>query len=79
MLILKKSYEIFKKYDEEGYIYLSIDGNNRSIALKDFRENKFKMYQREYNNDRLLVEVKKDYDTYSTMKKYNIKRDIRLC
>ena len=62
-----ESYEIFKKYDEEGYIYLSIDGNNRSIALKDFRENKFKMYQREYPTDRLLVEVKKDYDTYSTM------------
>ena len=62
-----ESYEIFKKYDEEGYIYLSIDGNNRSIALKDFRQNKFKMYQREYPTDRLLVEVKKDYDTYSTM------------
>ena len=62
-----ESYEIFKKYDEEGYIYLSIDGNNRSIALKDFREDSFKMYQREYPTDRLLVEVKKDYDTYSTM------------
>jgi hypothetical protein len=63
-----ESYEIFKKYDEEGYIYLSIDGNNRSIALKDFREDSFKMYQREYPTDRLLVEVKKDYDTYSTMR-----------
>lgn len=62
-----ESYEKFKKYDEEGYTYLSIDGNNRSIALKDFRENSFKMYQREYPTDRLLVEVKKDYDTYSTM------------
>ena len=49
----------YLKYDEEGYIYLSIDGNNRSIESKDFRENKFKMYQREYT-DRLLVEVK-DY------------------
>ena len=37
------------------------------LHLKDFRENKFKMYQREYPTDRLLVEVKKDYDTYSTM------------
>ena len=54
-----ESYEIFKKYDEEGYIDLSIDGNNRSIALKDFRENNFKMYQREYPTDRLLVEVKR--------------------
>ena len=62
-----ESYEIFKKYDEEGYIYLSIDGNNRSISLKDFREDQFKMYQREYPTDRLLVEVKKDYNTYSTM------------
>ena len=62
-----ESYEIFKKYDNEGYIYLSIDGNNRAISLKDFREDKVKMYHREYPTDRNTIEVKKDYDTYSTM------------
>ena len=62
-----ESYEYFKKLDEEGYTYLSIDGNNRSISLKDFRNNEFKMYQREYPYERGIIEVKKDYATYQTM------------
>lgn len=62
-----ESYEYFKKLDEEGYTYLSIDGNNRSIALKDFRNNEFKMYQKEYPYERGIIEVKSEYATYETM------------
>ena len=29
------SMKYLNNYDEEGYIYLSIDGNNRSIALRN--------------------------------------------
>ena len=62
-----ESYDYFKKLDEEGYIYLSIDGNNRSISLKDFRNNTFKMYQRDYQLEKVMIEVKSDYATYDTM------------
>ena len=62
-----ESYDYFKKLDEEGYIYLSIDGNNRSISLKDFRNNTFKMYQRDYQLEKVMIEVKSDYATYDSM------------
>ena len=62
-----ESYEYFKKLDKEGYIYLSIDGNNRSISLKDFRNNTFKMFQKEYMLPRVMIDVKSEYATYKTM------------
>ena len=61
------SFHYFAKLKEQGFIYLSIDGNNRSIALKDFRNNEFKMYQREYPTDREVLEIKSDYATYGKM------------
>tara|TARA_B100000035_G_scaffold265534_1_gene237922 strand:- start:90 stop:1466 length:1377 start_codon:yes stop_codon:yes gene_type:complete len=62
-----ESYEYFAKLSLEEFKYLSIDGNNRSIALKDFRNNEFKMYQREYPYDRGVFDITSKYATYSTI------------
>jgi|TARA_Y100000034_G_C6863175_1_gene393111 hypothetical protein len=62
-----ESYKYFKKLYKKGYIYLSIDGNNRSISLKDFKNNSFKMYQRQYILGRGTVDVTSNYATYKTM------------
>ena len=37
------------------------------LVLKDFRNNTFKMYQRDYQLEKVMIEVKSDYATYDTM------------
>ena len=61
---------------DKGFEYLSIDGNNRSITYKDFRNDLFKALHKSYLYDRGSSEIKKDFDKYSTMpsvlqEKYN--------
>ena len=66
----------FQNLLDKGFIYLSIDGNNRSITYKDFRNDLFKALHKSYLYDRGSSEIKKDFDKYSTMpsvlqEKYN--------
>ena len=61
-----ESYEYFAKFSLEEFKYLSIDGNNRSIALKDFKNNEFKMYQREYPMIEVF-DITSKYATYNTI------------
>jgi|TARA_B100001079_G_C16362591_1_gene493591 hypothetical protein len=62
-----ESFKYFAKQHKRGKEWLSIDGNNRSITYKDFRNCTFKMKHEEYHVSRYVVQVNKDYDTYNTM------------
>jgi len=62
-----ESYNYFSKLHKEGYKWLSIDGNNRSIAMKDFRNGEFNMFHKEYHTKNRMVGVKKQSDSYDTM------------
>ena len=66
----------FQNLLDKEFEYLSIDGNNRSITYKDFRNELFKALHKSYLYDRGSSEIKKDFDKYSTMpsvlqEKYN--------
>ena len=62
------SIEYFQGLLDEGYRFLSIDGNNRSITLKNFVEGKIKLLIGSYPvEDGYVVKVTGKHDSYETM------------
>jgi len=63
-----ESIEYFTKAKESGYKYVSIDGNNRSIALLNFRKNDVSVPSGEYTlEDDRTVEVSKSKSLYKSL------------
>ena len=62
-----ESIEYFQGLLDEGYRFLSIDGNNRSISLKNFVEGKIKLIHGSYTTDKGDVKVTGKNDSYDNM------------
>jgi len=63
-----ESIEYFQEAQNNGYKYVSIDGNNRSIALLNFKKNKVKVPKGEYTlDDDRPVQVNSSRNTYNTL------------
>ena len=52
------SIEYFKQLKDEGYLYVSVDGNNRSIALRNFADNEIIVPSGDYETSKGIVSVK---------------------
>ena len=63
------SIKYFQDLLDEGYRFLSIDGNNRSISLKNFVEGKIKLIHGKYMTEKGLVPVTARNDSYKNMNK----------
>jgi len=69
------SIEYFKKLDDEGYLYVSIDGNNRSITLQNFENGEVNIPADDYeDNHNRTIEVKKGKDRVRTLNKILLKK-----
>jgi hypothetical protein len=63
------SIKYFQDLLNEGYRFLSIDGNNRSISLKNFVEGRIKLIHGKYMTEKGLVPVTARNDSYKNMNK----------
>ena len=49
------SIEYFKQLKEEGYLYVSVDNNNRSIALRNFADNEIIVPSNDYETSKYCI------------------------
>ena len=62
-----ESIEYFRQAQKDGYKYISVDGNNRSISILNFYNNKIKVPTYEYECDNRPVDVKSPKDKFNTL------------
>ena len=81
-------YIYFKKLSDEGYVYISVDGNNRTKCIRRFFDDEFALEGKphiipkiEYDNYRNW-KPKKDDKTFKTLPRYvreHLQNDCQIC
>lgn len=61
------SIEYFKQAQKDGFKYISVDGNNRSISLRNFATNDIKVPSGEYETSKGIRTVKTGSDKVNTL------------
>lgn len=61
------SIEYLKQAQKDGFKYISVDGNNRSISLRNFATNDIKIPSGEYETSKGIVIVKSGRDKVNTL------------
>lgn len=61
-----KEYEYFQKWIDKGYLWLAIDGNNRTVSIRKYLNNEIGIEQGEITIDGQAIEITKSNNSLKT-------------